>query len=82
MDFTAAGVSKGTALRQWCASRGISREQVAAVGDSAADLPMLTWAAISATMDNAPARIRARTGHIVPGNNHDGAAEFLERLQP
>lgn len=82
IDFTAVGVSKGTALRRWCASRGVNRQQVAAVGDSDADLPMLTWAAASATMANASAHVRSSTGHVVPGNNDDGAAFFLERLRP
>lgn len=78
-EFTAPGVDKGSGLWRWCAERGITADQVVAVGDTSADLPMLNWAGTSATVGNATPRIRAAVDHVLPDNDSDGVALLLEQ---
>jgi hydroxymethylpyrimidine pyrophosphatase-like HAD family hydrolase len=80
IDFTAPGVTKGSTLARWCAARGITAAEVAAIGDGTIDLPMLAWAATRAAVANALPEVRAAVDHVVPDNNSDGVAVFLERL--
>jgi hydroxymethylpyrimidine pyrophosphatase-like HAD family hydrolase len=47
------GVTKRSALVDWCTARGISGSEVWAFGDMPNDLPMLAWAGVSFGVANA-----------------------------
>lgn len=80
LEFGAPGVSKASALRAYCADRGIAAEEVAAFGDMPSDLDMLTWAGRPYAVANAhPAVLAAVTGRA-PANDDDGVAHVVEGL--
>lgn len=80
LEITAAGVSKGSALRSYCASRGIPLEAVVAMGDGHNDLCMFEVAGTSVAPSSAsPAALAAAT-FITRGNDEDGVAHALTAL--
>ena len=46
VDVNAAGCSKGTTLARWASSRGVTRDEVMAVGDNLNDVDMLDFAGV------------------------------------
>jgi hypothetical protein len=60
IDFTVRGVAKGSALREWRSENGIDQHDVAAIGDSTADVPMLRWAGVSRPLPRALPRPTGR----------------------
>ncbi|MEQ1473871.1 MAG: HAD-IIB family hydrolase, partial [Candidatus Acidiferrum sp.] len=53
IDVIKPNCSKGASLAEWAAQRGISREEILAIGDNHNDLEMLTFAGIPVVMANA-----------------------------
>jgi HAD superfamily hydrolase (TIGR01484 family) len=82
VEASALGVSKGTALAEIAARRGIGPEEVLAFGDMPNDLPMLTWAGTSCAVANAHPDVLATATHIIGGVDADGVAAYLESLFP
>lgn len=80
LEMAALGVSKATALAQLCARWGIDRSEVAACGDAINDLPMLSWAGRALCPANASADALAVADQVLPSNDDDGVATFLESL--
>ncbi len=80
VEMAALGVTKATTLAELCATWGIDRGEVAAVGDALNDLPMLEWAGLALAPANAEAEVRAAADRILPSNDEDGVAAFLESL--
>ena len=74
------GVDKGVGLTQLAALLGFTAAEVAAVGDSSNDLPMLRCAGLSVAMGNASDAVRAAADVIVADNEHGGIAEILNRI--
>ncbi len=74
------GVTKASALVDWCAGRGISNSDVWAFGDMPNDLPMLTWASVSFAVANAHADVVAAASQCCPSNAEDGVACVVEAL--
>ena len=72
--------TKGAALRKLAEWLGISREQVAAFGDSYNDLRMLEYAGYGFAVANAYPEVRARARYITASNNEDGVALALQEL--
>jgi hydroxymethylpyrimidine pyrophosphatase-like HAD family hydrolase len=60
LDVMASGCSKGTAVAEWVARRGYSRDEVMAVGDNLNDVEMLEFAGLPIVMGNAAPSLRAR----------------------
>ena len=58
MDFTAFGVSKGTALRELMRQKGLEKEEVAALGDSYNDISMFREAGRAFAMQWSPAQVK------------------------
>ncbi|GAA2098330.1 HAD family hydrolase [Actinomadura alba] len=82
LEMSAQGVTKASALAEFCAEHGIAASEVVAFGDMPNDLPMLTWAGTSYAVANAhPHVLRAVTGRT-GANDDDGVAEVIERLFP
>ena len=74
------GVTKASALIEWCAARGIVSSNIWAFGDMPNDLPMLMWAGVSFAVANAHAEVLAAASHSCPSNADDGVACVMESL--
>ena len=79
-EIMAPGVDKGAGLAQLAGLLGLRAAEVAAVGDSSNDLPMLRWAGLAVAMGNASSAVRAAADVIVADNEHGGMAEILNRI--
>jgi len=80
LEISAHDVTKASTLDLLCRRRGISADEVLAIGDMPNDLPMLTWAGTSYAMANAHPVVRAAATHVAPSNDDDGVAQVLEAL--
>jgi len=79
VDVNAAGCSKGTTLARWTLVRGLTRDEVMAVGDNLNDIEMLDFAGVAVVMDNATDVLKAR-GYLVTGSNDEGGlADAIRR---
>ena len=74
------GNNKGTAIYKTCDLLGIPYENTVAVGDSDNDVKMLSCAAISVAMGNAPEHLKAMTTLVCDRVENDGAAKLIETL--
>ncbi|AOW95048.1 haloacid dehalogenase [Rhodococcus sp. WMMA185] len=80
VEMSASGVSKASALAELCAAEGISSSEVAVVGDATNDVQMLKWAGTALCPSNAIDDILALADRVLPSNDEDGVASFLESL--
>ena len=80
LEFSPAGVSKGSGLAELCRIVGLPLEATIAVGDSDNDLPILERAGLAVAMGNARERVRQAAGAVVADNDHDGCAEAVRRF--
>ena len=75
------GVSKGQALRAVLPELGLSRRDLAAIGDYANDLEMCRHANLSASMANGIEELRAQVDFVTQkSNNEGGTAEFYRYI--
>jgi Cof subfamily protein (haloacid dehalogenase superfamily) len=70
--------SKGAALAEWAALRGLAREEIMAVGDNHNDLEMLTFVGIPVVMGNCVPELRNFGWHETASNDHNGVAAAIE----
>jgi len=80
IDVINPHVSKGTALAEWAALRGIAREEILAIGDNHNDEQMLSFAGIPVVMENAVPELKTRGWHVTHTNDNDGVAAAIERF--
>lgn len=80
LELSRPGVSKGAALAELCAQRGISAAEVVAFGDMPNDLSMLHWAGRAVAVAGAHPDVLAVADEITLGNNEEGVAVTLERM--
>ncbi len=84
LDVNRRGCSKGATLADWCASAGLARDEVMAVGDNWNDVEMLEFAGTPVVMGNAchelKARARAAGWHLTGTHDDAGLAEAIYRL--
>lgn len=78
VDVIRAGCSKGTALREWAAMRGVPRDAVMAVGDNLNDVSMLEFAGTPVLMGNALGELKARGWAVTSTNDEAGVARAIE----
>jgi len=78
VDILNQGCSKGHALERWTAFRGLSRDQVMAVGDNYNDIEMLAFAGYPVIMGNASEDLRGRGWKMTLPNDQNGVAAALE----
>ena len=78
VDVLRAGCSKGSALQEWAARQGYSRDEVMAVGDNLNDLEMLEYAGRPVVMGNAVADLRERGWPSTASNDDAGVARAVE----
>ena len=72
--------TKGVALAEWAALRGIAREDVLAIGDNHNDLEMLTYAGIPVVMGNGVEALKAFGWHQTGSNDEGGVAAAIEHF--
>jgi Cof subfamily protein (haloacid dehalogenase superfamily) len=70
--------SKGAALAEWAALRGLTREEVMAVGDNHNDLEMLSFAGVPVVMGNCVPELKNFGWHETASNDHNGVAAAIE----
>jgi len=80
VDVLNTGCSKGHALKRWADHRGISREQVMAIGDNYNDVEMLAFAGRPFIMGNAPAELHNRGWTVTLSNADNGVAAAIEQV--
>jgi Cof subfamily protein (haloacid dehalogenase superfamily) len=80
VDVLNAGCSKGHALERWANYRGITRDQVMAVGDNYNDIEMLEFAGHPFIMGNASKELRSRGWKLTRSNAESGVAAAIEHV--
>jgi hypothetical protein len=70
--------SKGAALAEWAALRGLTREEVMAIGDNHNDLEMLSFAGVPVVMGNCVPELKSFGWHETASNDHNGVAAAIE----
>ena len=80
IEFSAAGVTKGSTLALLAAELGYEPHEVAAVGDMPNDEPMLAWAGQPYVVANAHASLLAQFGRVLPRNDEDAVGQLLIEL--
>jgi hydroxymethylpyrimidine pyrophosphatase-like HAD family hydrolase len=79
-EISGTGVTKATAIADFCEERGIGAKDVWAFGDMPNDLAMMRWAGTSLAVSNAAAEVLAAATVVCPSNDEDGVALHLDRL--
>lgn len=79
-ELTVAGVTKATALADWCAENGIAASEVWACGDMPNDLPMLAWAGRGIAVANAHPDVLAAADEVAGHHDDDAVASVLDRM--
>ena len=80
VDVLNVDCSKGHALERWANHRGITREQVMAVGDNYNDIEMLAFAGHPFIMENASQELRGRGWTETRSNAENGVAAAIEHV--
>jgi hypothetical protein len=78
VDVVRAGCSKGATLVEWAAGRGVTRDDVIAIGDNHNDREMLEFAGCAVVMGNAVAELKALGWPVTGTNDEAGVAAALE----
>ena len=79
VEISATGITKAFGLAALADSHGISRHEVAAVGDMPNDVPMLEWAGQSYAVANAHPSALAAAGTVLAETNDEDAVATLIR---
>jgi len=79
VDVNGAGCSKGSTLARWTASRGLTADDVMAVGDNLNDVEMLDFAGTAVVMGNATDALKVRGYHLTGTNDEGGLATAIKR---
>ena len=80
VDVVRAGCSKGSTLVEWTARRGLTGDEVMAIGDNLNDREMLEFAGCPVVMGNAVAELKALGWPITTTNDEAGVAAAIERF--
>ena len=72
--------SKGASLAEWATLRGLTREEVMAIGDNHNDLEMLSFAGIPVVMGNCVPELRNFGWHETCSNDQNGVAVAIEQF--
>jgi Cof subfamily protein (haloacid dehalogenase superfamily) len=80
LDILNRECSKGHALKRLALERGISREQIMAIGDNHNDLEMLEFAGVAVVMGNASNELKQNGWMITGSNEESGVAQAVEEI--
>jgi Cof subfamily protein (haloacid dehalogenase superfamily) len=78
VDVLNRGCSKGHALERWAAHRGLTRDQVMAIGDNYNDVEMLEFAGRPVIMGNAAPELKQNGWTVTLSNAESGVAAAVE----
>ena len=78
-EIVAAGIDKGSGLRQLCERLSVLPEEVLAIGDDVNDCAMLACAGIGAAVANAVAPVKERADYCCLRPYTEGVMEAIER---
>jgi len=79
LDVLQRGVSKGEALAEWAARRGIARAEVMAIGDNWNDREMLQYAGLPVVMGNSVAALKEAGWETTLSNDDCGVAHAIRK---
>jgi Cof subfamily protein (haloacid dehalogenase superfamily) len=79
-DVLNYGCSKGHAIERWAKHRGVTKEQVMAIGDNYNDLEMLHFAGIPIVMGNASEEMKSHGYTVTLSNDQAGVAAAIEQV--
>lgn len=79
MDIAQAGNNKGTLLKHWVTSQGLSMDNVVAFGDNFNDLSMLEMSGLGVAMANSADDIKARADLVTTDNENGGIADVIRQ---
>jgi len=79
LDVLQRGVSKGVALAEWAARRGIARDEVMAIGDNWNDREMLQYAGLPVVMGNSVAALKETGWTQTLSNEECGVAHAIRK---
>ena len=83
VDFTHAEATKETAVARYAELMGIDASDVAGIGDSYNDLPLLNACGLRVAMGNAAPEVKAVAHYVAPTVDEDGLAVAIdEYLMP
>lgn len=80
VEVAQKGFSKAAAIKLAEREMGISHETTVAIGDSSNDCEMLSYAAISVAMGNAPESVKKIASYVTETSENDGVARAIEML--
>jgi hydroxymethylpyrimidine pyrophosphatase-like HAD family hydrolase len=80
LDILNRECSKGHALKRLALERGISREQIMAIGDNHNDLEMLEFAGVAVVMGNASYELKQNGWRVTGSNEESGVAQAVEEI--
>jgi Cof subfamily protein (haloacid dehalogenase superfamily) len=80
VDVLNQGCSKGHAVERWATYRGLTREQVMAIGDNYNDIEMLAFAGFPVIMGNASDDLKQNGWLVTKGNDQSGVAAAVEQV--
>jgi Cof subfamily protein (haloacid dehalogenase superfamily) len=82
LEFTAAGISKWSAVEYLLKHWNLSASEVVAFGDQDNDLSLLRQAGLGVAVGNAPEWIQKQAKRVAPSLEEDGVAKVLQELFP
>ena len=80
LEINRRGADKGSALAWLAGTLGVSREEVAALGDNENDATMLAYAGWSGVPENAIPQVKPLARQVFPPCEEGGAAVFLSKI--
>ncbi len=79
LEFVNKDCSKSNALAIIADKMGVDRQDIIAVGDGYNDLPMLNWAGLGVTVQNAPDGVKEQVSSIAPSNDENAVKWLIDR---
>jgi HAD superfamily hydrolase (TIGR01484 family) len=80
IEYSSRPATKGLALAEWCAARGIGPESVIAFGDMPTDVSMLAWAGRSFAVADANIEALSAATDRTASCADDGVAQAIEAI--
>lgn len=81
LNVSLRGVNKGSAMRELARRLGVSRNEIASIGDTEGDLPLREESGFFASPANATAETKARADYVSPHADVNGLLDILERIR-
>lgn len=80
LELVPMAIDKAQSLAVLLNKKGLSREEMVAVGDGYNDLSMIQFAGMGVAMANAQEPVKKAADHITLSNEEDGVAAVIERF--